>query len=315
MKKQSFFTAEKFKISKIISRNVLSVFFREKTTFISDFLSPTTSWKLDQILSPYLRNSPDISRFKQGNILPAGYNYLYFSKCEPEECLAKDGGDKLYVPSVNWNRRLWAKGSLEYTKKDTLWPLRMGYPAICIETAKKVDQECNKNSTVSVWIHKEIAPLDEKEKVREIFLRERTCMVYQLQEKTEKKVVQRQKKTWIPEFSLSITPSQVLLFRYSALTFNTHRIHYDYLYLKEEKYKNLLVQGSLSVVFLLELLRQHVSPKLSLKSFYYTIQRPLYADSTYKLCGRRLKKLSGIQYILWIESDDLLHVRGTAEMW
>lgn len=122
-------------------------------------------------------------------------------------------------------------------------------------------------------------------------------------------------KAWIPEFSISITPSQILLFRYSALTFNAHKIHYDYSYLKEEKYENFVVQGSLSVILLLKLLRQHTSSHLNLKSFYYTIQRPLYANSTYKFCGRRLKKLSGTQYILWVESDNLLHIKGTAEMW
>ncbi|KAG5519286.1 hypothetical protein PMAC_001911 [Pneumocystis sp. 'macacae'] len=302
-----------------------------KVTYISDFLSPTTSWQLDQALSPYFKNSPDISRFKRGNILPAGYNYLYFSRCEPEERLAKDGGDMIYTPSAEWIRRLWAKGSLEYMKKDTLWPLRMGYPALCTETVEKIDKGCHKDTTISIWTHKEIAPLDDKEQTKEIYLKERTCVVYQLQEKEEKKVHQKQKKVhsdglktyiatntikaWIPEFSISITPSQILLFRYSALTFNTHKIHYDYSYLKEEKYKNFVVQGSLSVILLLKLLRQHISSYLTLKSFYYTIQRPLYADSTYKFCGRRLRKLDGIQYILWVESNNLLHIKGTAELW
>ncbi|KTW32546.1 hydroxyacyl-thioester dehydratase HTD2 [Pneumocystis jirovecii RU7] len=296
-------------------RRTVDKFSNTKTTYISDFLSPTTSWQLDQALSPYFKSSPDISRFKRGSILPLGYNYLYFSRCEPEERLAKDGGDMVYTPSVEWVRRLWAKGSLEYMKKDTLWPLRMGYPAFCTETVEKIDNEYYKNNAIAIWTNKEIAPLDDKEQIKEIHLRERTCIVYQLEEKDGKKVLQKQKKTWIPEFSISITPSQILLFRYSALTFNAHKIHYDYSYLKEEKYENFVVQGSLSVILLLKLLRQHTSSHLNLKSFYYTIQRPLYANSTYKFCGRRLKKLSGTQYILWVESDNLLHIKGTAEMW
>ncbi|KAG4302086.1 hypothetical protein PCANB_001634 [Pneumocystis canis] len=299
----------------VSSKKTLSSILNAKTTHIFDFLSPTTSWQLNQTLSPYFKSLPDISRFKQGKVLPEGYNYLYFARCEPEERLAKDGYDTVFSPSVNWIRRLWAKGSLEYMEKDDALSLKIGHPAVCIETVEKVDLENYKDNTIAVWTCKNIIPLDENRNAKKICLKERTCFVYQSNEKIQEEIPKKQKKTWIPDFFLSITPSQILLFRYSALTFNTHRIHYDYSYLKEEKYKNLLVQGSLSIILLLELLRKHITSDLRLKSFHYTIQRPLYVNSTYKFCGRRLKKLNNVQYNLWVESDDFLHIKGTAEMW
>ncbi|EMR10598.1 hypothetical protein PNEG_01302 [Pneumocystis murina B123] len=284
-------------------------------TFISDFLSPTIGRQLNFTLSSYFKNGLDFSRFRTGNELPVGYHYLYFHRCHLEDSLAKDGGDMIYAPLRNWNRRLWAKGSLEYIKKNMEYPLRMGFPAICVERLEKVDWNGHNDDNISVWTCKEISPLDDKECARDVCLRERICIVYQSIYKMGEKTIQISKKSWIPDFSLSITPSQILLFRYSALTFNTHKIHYDYSYLKEEKYDNLLVQGSLSVIFLLELLQQNVSSDLRLKCFYYKIQSPLYANFSYKFCGKRLKELNGIQYALWVESDKLLHMKGTAEMW
>ncbi|KTW25611.1 hypothetical protein T552_03471 [Pneumocystis carinii B80] len=293
----------------------LSELLHAPVTYISDFLSPTIGRQLSLTLSSHFKKALDLSRFSIGNELPPGYHYLYFHMCHLEDSLAKDGGEMIYAPLMNWNRRLWAKGSLEYINKNMKYPLRMGFPAISIEKLEKVDWNGRKEDNISVWTCKEISPLDDQERPKDVCLRERICIVYQSVYKMGEKVIEISKKSWIPDFSCSITPSQILLFRYSALTFNSHKIHYDYSYLKEEKYDNLLVQGSLCVVFLLELLQQNVSSDLRLKSFYYKIQYPLYANFSYKFCGRRLKQLSGIQYALWVESDNLLHMKGTAEMW
>jgi 3-methylfumaryl-CoA hydratase len=55
----------------------------------------------------------------------------------------------------------------------------------------------------------------------------------------------------------AITPGEALLFRYSALTFNSHRIHYDAPYARgEERYRGLVVQGPLTATLLLDLARR-----------------------------------------------------------
>jgi len=56
----------------------------------------------------------------------------------------------------------------------------------------------------------------------------------------------------------ALTPSEALLFRYSALTFNSHRIHYDAPYAQgEEGYRGLVVHGPLTATLLLDLAQRH----------------------------------------------------------
>jgi 3-methylfumaryl-CoA hydratase len=72
-----------------------------------------------------------------------------------------------------------------------------------------------------------------------------------------------------------IVPDDVLLFRYSALTFNSHRIHYDRRYVTQvEGYPGLIVHGPLMATWMVELLRQH-SPR-ALQSFEFKAVKPVF---------------------------------------
>ena len=82
----------------------------------------------------------------------------------------------------------------------------------------------------------------------------------------------------VPTWSRQFTPDPVMLFRFSALTFNSHRIHYDLPYSSEvEKLPGLMVQGKLIALQLLETVRS-ASPSAKLTSFEYRSGRPLFAD-------------------------------------
>jgi 3-methylfumaryl-CoA hydratase len=90
-----------------------------------------------------------------------------------------------------------------------------------------------------------------------------------------------------PQWSRTITPDPVLLFRYSALTFNSHRIHYDRDYATaDEGYGGLVVQGPLTAMLLLDSLWRE-APVIQLKSFSFRGVRPLLDDSPVRLQGRR----------------------------
>ncbi len=79
----------------------------------------------------------------------------------------------------------------------------------------------------------------------------------------------------------AITPSEALLFRYSALTFNSHRIHYDLPYaMGEENYRGLVVHGPLTATSLLDLARQKLGDN-ALKSFAFRGLSPA-------ICGEML---------------------------
>ena len=91
---------------------------------------------------------------------------------------------------------------------------------------------------------------------------------------------------WEWSYQLDSTPA--LLFRFSALTYNAHRIHYDRPYASEvEGYPNLVVHGPLQAIALAELCRRHV-PEQRLVSFEFRAQRPAFAGPPLLLRGRRV---------------------------
>jgi len=84
-----------------------------------------------------------------------------------------------------------------------------------------------------------------------------------------------------------MVPSEVLLFRYSALTFNSHRIHYDLPYAtKVEGYPGLVVQGPLTASLLLDLCARELGPD-ALASFAFRARTPAFAGEAMHLVGRR----------------------------
>ena len=84
----------------------------------------------------------------------------------------------------------------------------------------------------------------------------------------------------------TLTPDPVLLFCYSALTFNPHRIHYDHVYARDvEGYPGLVVHGPLVVTLLLELCRDK-APERPLAGFEFRARRPLFAGAPMTLTGR-----------------------------
>jgi len=84
----------------------------------------------------------------------------------------------------------------------------------------------------------------------------------------------------------TIQPDDVLLFRYSALTFNGHRIHYDRRYATEvEGYPGLVVHGPLIATLLLDLLRRH-EPEADIARFSFRAVGPLFDTAPFAVCGR-----------------------------
>jgi 3-methylfumaryl-CoA hydratase len=81
-------------------------------------------------------------------------------------------------------------------------------------------------------------------------------------------------------------PDPILLFRFSALTYNSHRIHYDRDYAtREELYPGLVVHAPLLVTLLLNL-ALHESPKTAISSFQFRAVRPTFDIDTVHLRGR-----------------------------
>jgi 3-methylfumaryl-CoA hydratase len=96
----------------------------------------------------------------------------------------------------------------------------------------------------------------------------------------------------------TIHPDDVLLFRFSALTFNGHRIHYDRRYATEtEGYPGLVVHGPLIATLLLDLLRRNMA-KAQIAQFAFRAVSPLFDTSAFSVCG----KPAGDVVKLWAKS-------------
>jgi 3-methylfumaryl-CoA hydratase len=103
------------------------------------------------------------------------------------------------------------------------------------------------------------------------------------------------------EWSRTIVPDPVLLFRYSALTFNGHRIHYDRSYVTEvEGYPGLIVHGPLIATLLIELLRARL-PDARVAAFSFRAVAPLFDTAPFTVRGKRGP---GGTVLLWAETPD-----------
>lgn len=97
-----------------------------------------------------------------------------------------------------------------------------------------------------------------------------------------------------------LTPTPPLLFRYSALTFNTHRIHYDQPYATSvEGYPDLVVHGPLMASLLLDLADRELGPD-RLITFQFRAVAPAFVDQPLTLLGR----VEGKQITLRVRSAD-----------
>jgi len=89
-----------------------------------------------------------------------------------------------------------------------------------------------------------------------------------------------------PEWSRSIAPDTALLFRYSALTFNAHRIHYDLPYTRDvEKYPALVMNGGLTALLLVETARPQLRARIA--GYDARAMRPLFVGQSMTFNGRR----------------------------
>lgn len=102
-------------------------------------------------------------------------------------------------------------------------------------------------------------------------------------------------------WSRTITPDPVLLFRYSAITFNAHRIHYDRTYCREvENYPGIIVQGTLTATYLMDLCRRE-QPGRTLATFHYRAVSPLFDTAPFSI---HAKEADGGGWDMWAANAD-----------
>lgn len=115
-----------------------------------------------------------------------------------------------------------------------------------------------------------------------------------------------------PDYTFTYTPSTPLLFRYSALTFNAHKIHYDIEWtLKKEGHPDLVVHGPLTATLLVELgAEAALDTATNFTRFDYRATSPMYVDRDITL--NAAWDTRGEKLTLWAEQDDKVGMKATA---
>ncbi|KAL8995702.1 MAG: hypothetical protein Q9188_006747 [Gyalolechia gomerana] len=256
-------------------------------------------------------------------LLPS-YHLVYFPPDTKLSSLLPDGTDPLHSPGSPFHRRMWAGGEISFN--DTI--LFKGDELSChehiddVEVKSKVGEE-----RVFVTINREIKYGTEKvqrgqraavvENRKLVFMRDRPRPADALEVQPSKRDVV--KSPHEATLSRTLTPSLGLLFRFSALTFNAHRIHLDQAYCRDvEGHRNLLVHGPLSLVLMLHLLQSCLTAGAQAREgrkpdvivhVEYRCLAPLYAEEELKVC---LWQKHPFVWVTWIEGPDGgLAVRGT----
>jgi len=108
-------------------------------------------------------------------------------------------------------------------------------------------------------------------------------------------------------------PTSTMLFRYSALTFNGHRIHYDRRYVTTvEGYPGLVVHGPLIATLLLDLVRRH-APSAAVSAFEFRAIRPTFDLNPFSVCGAPTE--DGCSIRLWAKDHEgYLTMSATAHL-
>jgi 3-methylfumaryl-CoA hydratase len=209
----------------------------------------------------------------EGDALPPGWHWLYFADIARHSALGADGhearGD--FLPPVPLPRRMWAGNRLLFHR-----PLRVGERARRESEIASVEEKSGRAGALAfVTVHHRYSGEDG------LALEEWFDIVYRAPAAPGEKPPPAQPAPLEAEWRRELVPDEVLLFRYSALTFNGHRIHYDQPYVTAvEGYEGLIVHGPFTATLLLDLIARE-APEARITEVRFRAMRPLFA-------GRRL---------------------------
>ena len=242
-----------------------------------------------------------------GAVLPPAWHWLYFLPTALQSTLGPDGHPIRggFLPPVTLPRRMWA-GS------------RLTFPA-----AIAFDAPLERSSTIAAVEHKSgrsgaLVLVTVRHEIRAhgaLAVTDEHDIVYRQapQPGAPAAPPAEPEPARAADFRRTVTPDPVLLFRYSALTFNGHRIHYDRRYAIEVgKYPGLVVHGPLIATLLVDLVRDRV-PGAELVEYQFKAIRPAFALAPMTANGRPAQEGKTVE--LWAsDGDGYLTMKATAKL-
>ncbi|WP_372825549.1 MaoC family dehydratase N-terminal domain-containing protein [Polaromonas sp.] len=242
-----------------------------------------------------------------GTTVPPLWHWLYFLPQPQRSEIGPDGHAQRggFLPPVPLPRRMWAGGRLQWLQDN---PLVLGDTIKRVSRIESVTHKSGRSGDlVFVLVKHEIS------NARGLALTEEHDIVYRANPRAEDPVPPPQRAAKDAAWTETVLPDDVLLFRYSALTFNGHRIHYDRKYVTEvEGYPGLIVHGPLIATLLADLLRRNL-PGARLLRFEFRAVRPVFDISPFKLHGKPSPDGKSVQ--LWTEDHEgWLTMQATATL-
>jgi 3-methylfumaryl-CoA hydratase len=212
-----------------------------------------------------------------GTAVPPLWHWLYFLPIARQSELGPDGHPRRggFLPPVELPRRMWAGGRLTFER-----PLRVGEVATRTSRIDDVTAKDARSGPLVFVTVRHTLSTPEGHAISEAH-----DIVYRGLPAPGSAATPQRAPT-DETFARTVVPDDVLLFRYSALTFNGHRIHYDRRYVTEvEGYPGLVVHGPLIATLLLDLLRRE-RPTATVARFDFKAVSPLFDLHPFELCGR-----------------------------
>ena len=242
-----------------------------------------------------------------GTALPALWHWLFFLPHHRQSEIGPDGHAQRggFLPPVPLPRRMWAGGRLHWHA-----PLRVGEAVKRVSTIESVTHKSGRSGDLLFVVVKH-----EVHNAQGLCLTEAHDIVYRPAAQASDPVPAPVAAAMGALWTRDVVPDDVLLFRYSALTFNGHRIHYDRQYVTQvEGYPGLIVHGPLIATLLVDLVRRQTDRPI--RRFEFKALRPTFecADQRHlRVSGQ--PQADGQQVHLWAQDHEgWLTMQATAEL-
>jgi 3-methylfumaryl-CoA hydratase len=244
-------------------------------------------------------------RFNAGDPLPTLWQWVYFLDWPGTAALGPDGHPRHghFLPPIPHRRRMFAGGRLTQ-----LGPLVLGTPAT--RTSSVVTTAVKHGGSGAMLV---VTVRHEYAQGAEIRVVEEQDLVYRSESAPSTSFTRASESlaASTADWNLSPAVDPVLLFRFSALTANAHRIHYDEAYTTQtEGYPALVVHGPLLAIYMAELVRARTGQRL-LHSFQFRLRKPVFLGDPFGVQG--IPSTDMVELAV-VSGHDTVHASATATL-
>ncbi|AJX31134.1 FAS1-like dehydratase domain-containing protein [Burkholderia oklahomensis] len=229
-----------------------------------------------------------------GDALPPIWHWAYFWTAARQSELGLDGHPRTggFLPDLGLPRRMAAGGRLRF-----LAPLAIGDTATRTSRVASLEHKEGRSGRLAFVTVEHVIASNGAAAIHE-----EQDIVYREPAEPGAPLPPPKAAPDGAQWQRAIAPTEAFLFRYSALTFNGHRIHYDRSYAQQaEGYPDLVVHGPLIATLLLDLVSRSM-PKAVVVDYAYKAVRPTFFGHAFTLCGRLAPDGGSVE--LWAKDHD-----------